>query len=875
MRKLVCVLFLAVFFFGMLAAVPGDSRAAVTKDDIKIVFLKDGKLTVDDPVAGDIITLAADIHNAGDSPITAAIDFNITKNGVTVPELLEHNAKIISKKETSQVVSNGTWSATEGGYTVSITVNSVVNSRDFEVRKAPSQSPLIWIIIVGCAAGLIFAFAMAKYVLKQDTGTEKMRAISDAIKEGAEAFLRRQYKTIWIIAIVIAAVFAIAIGIRPGEYYGIPNMTFGMMTAGAFILGAACSSIAGYIGMYVSIRSNIRTASASRKNLDSAVRVALWGGAVSGFAVVAMSLLGVAGIYYLFNMFSPIHDPRLIPLLIVGFGFGASLVALFAQLGGGIYTKAADVGADLVGKVEKDIPEDDPRNAAVIADLVGDNVGDCAGRGADLFESTAAENIGAMILGIALYPIFGINGIMFPLVARAFGLLATMVGVLIVKTKDDEDPMKALNRGYYLTCVLGGLFFGLAAWYMLGKTWYYYWACGLIGILASIAFVYITQYYTESKYRPVKEIAKASQTGPATNIISGLSVGMECTGISIITISGALLASYFIGSEAAKVLGMNTMQGGLYGTAIATMGMLATCAYILALDTFGPITDNAGGINEMSGDASDDAQKITAKLDAVGNTTKALTKGYAVGSAALAAFLLFSAYMTDAKLTSIDLAKPVVFIGAMLGAMLVFVFTAFAIRAVGKAAQSIIEEVRRQFREMPGIMKGEVKPDYARCVDITTKAALKEMVLPGLIAVITPIAVGLIFRAEALGAALMVGTIAGVLMALVLNNGGGAWDNAKKYIEEFGKIKAKDLRENPDLLKELRENDPEIFEAVMTKAKESPDDTIVYGKTSDAHKAAVVGDTVGDPCKDTAGPSLHILVKLLSTITLVLAPLFI
>jgi K(+)-stimulated pyrophosphate-energized sodium pump len=441
-----------------------------------------------------------------------------------------------------------------------------------------------------------------------------------------------------------------------------------------------------------------------------------------------------------------------------------------------------------------------------------------------------------MVLGIALYPVFGINGIMFPLVARAFGLIATIVGVAVVRAREEQEhPMAALNRGYYVTCALAMLLFGVATYYMLGVCWYWFFAAGIIGILTSIAFVYITQYYTESRFRPVREIADSSKTGAATNIITGFSMGMECTAIPIVVISAALLSAYYFGTKGAELIGIAPFLGGLYGTAIATMGMLATCAYILAMDTFGPITDNAGGINEMSGDAPEEAENITARLDAVGNTTKALTKGYAVGSAALAAFLLFSAYMTEAHLTTVDLAKPVVFVGAFMGAMLVFLFSAFAIRAVGRAASHIITEVRRQFREMPGIMEGTQKPDYGRCVDITTKGALKEMVLPGVIAVVTPVGVGLILRAEALGATLMVGTIAGVILALVMNNSGGAWDNAKKYIEagHHG------------------------------------------GKRSEPHKAAVVGDTVGDPFKDTAGPSLHVLVKLLSTVTLVFAPLFI
>jgi K(+)-stimulated pyrophosphate-energized sodium pump len=579
--------------------------------------------------------------------------------------------------------------------------------------------------------------------------------------------------------------------------------------------------------MYVSVRANLRVASAARTSLDKALKLALRGGAVSGLFVVAMSLLGVAGLFYLYG---GADNPTVTPLMIVGFGFGASFVALFAQLGGGIYTKAADVGADIVGKIERGIPEDDPRNPAVIADLVGDNVGDCAGRGADLFESTAAENIGAMILGIALYPVFGVYGIIFPLVARSFGIIASTVGVMIVSTEEDGDPMQAMNRGFYVTAILATIGFGIATYIMLDRYWITFFSAGVIGIVTSVLFGFITDYYTSYGYRPVKEIAEASQTGAGTNIITGFGVGLETTWLPVIVISAALLGSYFLGNST----GLN--NGGIYGTAIATMGMLATCGYILAMDNFGPITDNAGGITEMS-NQPESVRKKTDKLDAVGNTTKALTKGYAVGSAALAAFLLFSAYLDEIRphgIFGIDLAKPTVFVGGLLGAMLVFIFSSLAIRAVGRAAYYIINDVRRQFKENPDIMKGTAKPDYGSCVDIATKGALKEMVLPGLCAVLVPIAVGILLGAEAAGALLMVGTIAGVLMALLLNNAGGAWDNAKKYIEtgKYG------------------------------------------GKGSDAHKAAVVGDTVGDPFKDTAGPSLHVLIKLLSTLTLVLVSLF-
>jgi K(+)-stimulated pyrophosphate-energized sodium pump len=707
---------------------------------------------------------------------------------------------------------------------------------------------IILLVIVISLLSLLFALYLARHVCSREMGTAKMQEISNAIKEGAEAFLSRQNRTIISLSAVLAAlIFVLYAFVRTASPADpVPPVQMAFWTTLSFVLGALCSVVAGYVGMWVSIRANIRTAAAVRSSLNEALRIALRGGAVSGLFVVAMSLLGVGGLYAWLEFLG--HDPQKIPFTIVGYGFGASFVALFAQLGGGIYTKAADVGADLVGKVEAGIPEDDPRNPAVIADLVGDNVGDCAGRGADLFESTAAENIGAMILGVGLYPFFGLKGILFPLVARAFGLIASIIGIMIVKSDENEDPMAALNRGYYVTSALAVVGFFFAAQWMLSvdpakhpeatSAWFYFFLCGVIGIMMAQAFVYITQYYTEYKYRPVKEIAEASQTGPATNIIAGISVGLECTAMPVIVISMAILASYYLGNMS------GIAHAGLFGTAVATMGMLGTAAYILAMDTFGPITDNAGGIIEMSGQP-EEVRRKTDRLDAVGNTTKALTKGYAIGSAALAAFLLFSAYLDEvahygSKLESVNIAKPEVFTGGLLGAMLVFLFSALAIRAVGKAAYYVINEVRRQFKENPNILKGTAKPDYARCVDIVTVGALKEMVLPGVIAVGMPVAVGLVFRyfgvgAEAVAALLMVGTIAGILTATFLNNSGGAWDNAKKFIESgaYG------------------------------------------GKGSDTHKAAVVGDTVGDPFKDTAGPSLHVLIKLLSTITLVLAPLFV
>src|SRR5881409_2945487 len=725
---------------------------------------------------------------------------------------------------------------------------------------------LIWLIPVAGLAAVFYAGFLTWDVLRRDTGTPEMQDVASMIFEGAMAFLRRQYGTIALLAVVTAVVISIVVGaVSDGVKeiiasagsitYGkkeVGQWEEGLLTGIAFIVGAACSALAGYIGMYISVRSNSRTASAATRSLREAITVSLRGGAVSGFLVVALSLLGVSSIYCICSKVLG-NSEAITPSLIVGFGFGASFVALFAQLGGGIYTKAADVGADLVGKVEANIPEDDSRNAAVVADLVGDNVGDCAGRGADLFESTAAENIGAMILGSGLavgaakagiHFTGGMLGVMlFPLVARAFGLVASIIGIMAVRTDEDEDPMQAINRGYYVAALLAvGGFAAATRWLLHAPeqpgAWLRFFLCGLVGIATSQAFVYITQYYTEYRYRPVREIAEAAQTGPATTIITGMAVAFECTAVPTIVISLAILLSYLLGRST------GIANAGLFGTAVATMGMLATAAYILAMDTFGPITDNAGGIVEMS-HQPEAIRKKTDRLDAVGNTTKALTKGYAIGSAALAAFLLFSAYLDEVrnygfKIETVDIAKPEIFVGGLLGAMLVFLFSALAIRAVSQAAQYVIMEVRRQFKEKPGILAGTERPDYGRCVDIVTVGALKEMVAPGLLAVGMPIAIGLVFKgfhvgAETVAAFLMVGTIGGILVATMLNNGGGAWDNAKKYIEagEYG------------------------------------------GKGGPAHKAAVVGDTVGDPFKDTAGPSLHVLIKLLSTVTLVLAPLFV
>jgi K(+)-stimulated pyrophosphate-energized sodium pump len=728
-------------------------------------------------------------------------------------------------------------------------------------------------------AGLIaiaFALYLARDVLRRDTGTKEMEAVAAMIFEGAVAFIRRQYVTIGLLALVGGVAIGVLISVFETKDVADTNIfgpELGIRTAIAFLVGAGCSMASGIIGMYISVKANVRTASAARRSLVEAVQVAMRGGAVSGFLVVALSLLGV---YLMFVAFGGLNETTIhqAPFLIVGYGFGASFVALFAQLGGGIYTKAADVGADLVGKVEAGIPEDDPRNAGVIADLVGDNVGDCAGRGADLFESTAAENIGAMILGVGVYTVAKNAGwdnpeswIFFPLVVRAFGLLATIIAMFFVRGREDENPMNILNRGYWVTTLLSVAALALVTNVMMQTgaqtganglpTWVWFFLAGVVGLATSVAFVYITQYYTAGSYRPVREIAEASKTGPATNIISGTAVGYETTFVTALTIGVALLASHWLGAQAGLLDANGRNVGGIFGTAVATMGMLMTTAYILAMDTFGPITDNAGGIAEFSR-AEAHAREITDRLDAVGNTTKALTKGYAIASASLAAFLLFSAYIDKVNLilgrqiaagkpgvellTSVNLANVSVFVAALIGSMLVYFFSSLAIRAVGTTASAIIVEVRRQFREIPGIMDYTGRPDYARVVDITTRAALKQMVAPGLVAVATPVLVGLLLGYEAVAGLLMVGTIAGVLLATVLNNGGGAWDNAKKYIES-GHLKDADGN--------------------------------VLGKKSLAHEAAVVGDTVGDPFKDTAGPSLHVLVKLLATITLVLAPLFI
>ena len=719
---------------------------------------------------------------------------------------------------------------------------------------------IIWVVPIACVITVLFSIWLIVSTLKRSQGTAEMKKVGDMIYEGAWAFLKRQYGTIAWISIIVAIIIAVLVGVLQGQrgIEGVSALEFALKTGIAFLVGAICSGVAGFIGMIIAVKTNVRCAAASQKSLNEAVQTALRGAAVPGFLIVVLSLIGVAIIFFAYG--GAAH-PETAPHLILGFGFGASFVALFAQLGGGIYTKAADMGADLVGKVEAGIPEDDPRNAAVIADLVGDNVGDCAGRGADLFESTAAENIGAMVLGIALYMATKqVAWVIFPLIVRSFGLIACIFGILAVRIRGNEDPMNALNRGYFVSVAISAVAMVLTVWAMLGSApggWGWLAASGLVGIVASVVIVFVTQYYTDGKYGPVKSIVQASRTGPATNIVTGVAVGFESTLLTAVIIGASLLSAYWLGTQALSgVTSLSPMAAGAFGTAIATMGMLMTCAFVLTEDTFGPITDNANGVNEFA-HAGPEVRRITDRLDAVGNTTKALTKGYAMVSAGLAAFLLFQAYidrvnlLSTVKMTGVDLSKIEVFIGALLGGMLVYLFSSMAVRAVGKTAASIIEEVRRQFREDPGIMAGTSKPDYGHCVDITAKAGLRQMIAPGLLVVLAPIVIGVFFRfvhvtdnvaPMVVGALLMVGTIGGILMASYMNNAGGAWDNAKKYIES-------------GLFKDEKGN--------------------VLGKKTPTHAAAVVGDTVGDPFKDTAGPSLHVLVKLLATITLVLCPLFI
>lgn len=653
---------------------------------------------------------------------------------------------------------------------------------------------------------LVYGIYLSKKVLGMEEGNEKLKSISKAIREGAMAYLRRQFKVVFPIMGVLAIILAV-----------VPSMGIGV--ALAFLLGAIFSALIGYFGMWVAVRANVRTANAALSGLSPALKASFGAGTVNGMLVVGLGLLGVSIIYVISYLLYASQGDAVVAKqatnVLVGYGFGAALLALFMRVGGGIFTKAADVGADLVGKVEAGIPEDDPRNAAVIADNVGDNVGDCAGMAADVFESYALTIVAAMILGGQM---FGLKGVVFPLLARSGAILTSILGTFFVKAKSEqEDPIKPLIRGFIVSAVSAVVIFWALGTFLLGEPKAGY--ASIVGIGAMMALLYVTKYYTGPGEKPVVAIAKASQTGAGTNIISGLAYGMESTAVSVVVVAVAILAGYLL--------------MGFYGISLVGMGMLATTGIIMALDTFGPIADNAQGMVEMAG-LSEKAAKVTGALDSVGNTTKALTKGFAVGSAAVAASSLFATYFEATGLKSIDISNPKVFIGVLLGGALPFLFSSRLVGSVGRAAFEVVEEVRRQFREIKGIMEGTALPDYSRAVDIVTAAAQRELVFPAFLVISAPI-IAAVLGAAALGGFLAGSVVVGLMLAFFMCNTGGAWDNAKKYIEDgnFG------------------------------------------GKKSDPHKAAVVGDTVGDPLKDTSGPAINPMMKIVQIVALLIAPLVI